>query len=282
MAGVSYAGRAAAGQRLQQRIVLADLASTARRRRRQQWAGARGGAGRQAPPQRSAADLPVRRRAHRGDGSGERAEARKRLHAAVRGFRRVPGPRHRPRGGALPRAPAAADVQGARWTTRCTPATPGTRPGTAAASRSARARSDSSSTSSSAKTRCAPTSRYRWGSSGSLLDHTGPIAAGERNAARIFGADETLFVVGGTSTANKIVWHGTVGRGRPRAVRPQLPQVDPALADHDRRDADLPRAVAQWSGIIGPISRDQFTPESIRQKIAGKPVREGDEAARSV
>ena len=48
---------------------------------------------------------------------------------------------------------------------------------------------------------------------GSLLDHTGPIAAGERNAARIFGADETLFVVGGTSTANKIVWHGMVGKG---------------------------------------------------------------------
>ena len=51
------------------------------------------------------------------------------------------------------------------------------------------------------------------GKLGSLLDHTGPIAEGERNAARIFGADETLFVVGGTSTANKIVWHGMVGRG---------------------------------------------------------------------
>ena len=51
------------------------------------------------------------------------------------------------------------------------------------------------------------------GQLGSLLDHTGPIAAGERNAARIFGSDETLFVVGGTSTANKIVWHGTVSRG---------------------------------------------------------------------
>ena len=51
------------------------------------------------------------------------------------------------------------------------------------------------------------------GALGSLLDHTGPIAAGERNAARIFGSDETLFVVGGTSTANKIIWHGTVSQG---------------------------------------------------------------------
>ena len=51
------------------------------------------------------------------------------------------------------------------------------------------------------------------GKLGSLLDHTGPIAEGERNSARIFGADETLFVVGGTSTSNKIVWHGMVGKG---------------------------------------------------------------------
>ena len=29
------------------------------------------------------------------------------------------------------------------------------------------------------------------GSVGSLLDHTGPIAAGERTAARIFGSAET-------------------------------------------------------------------------------------------
>jgi arginine decarboxylase len=67
------------------------------------------------------------------------------------------------------------------------------------------------------------------GALGSLLDHTGPIAAGERNAARIFGADATLFVVGGTSTANKIVWHGMVGRGD-LVLCAQLPQVDFALA----------------------------------------------------
>ena len=106
---------------------------------------------------------------------------------------------------------------------------------------------------------------------GSLLDHTGPIAAGERNAARIFGADETLFVVGGTSTANKIVWHGTVVSWRSRPVRPQLSQVDPALSDHDGRDADLSRAFAQRPGhhrtdIAGPIHA-----ESIRKKIAASP-----------
>ena len=48
---------------------------------------------------------------------------------------------------------------------------------------------------------------------GSLLDHTGPIKDAENEAARNFGADHTFFVTNGTSTANKIVWHGTVARG---------------------------------------------------------------------
>jgi arginine decarboxylase len=109
------------------------------------------------------------------------------------------------------------------------------------------------------------------GALGSLLDHTGPIAEGERNAARIFGSDETLFVVGGTSTANKIVWHGTVSRG------------DLVLCDRNCHKSILHSLVMTGAtpiylvpsrnglGIIGPISRDQFTTESIRRKIAANP-----------
>ena len=109
------------------------------------------------------------------------------------------------------------------------------------------------------------------GKLGSLLDHTGPIAEGERNAARIFGADETLFVVGGTSTANKIVWHGTVGRG------------DLVLCDRNCHKSILHSLIMTGAtpiylvpsrnglGIIGPISRDQFTPQSIKKKIAASP-----------
>jgi len=110
------------------------------------------------------------------------------------------------------------------------------------------------------------------GEIGSLLDHTGPIAAGERNAARIFGADETLFVVGGTSTANKIVWHGTVSRG------------DIVLCDRNCHKSILHSLIMTGAtpiyltpsrnglGIIGPISRDQFAPEAIRAKIAANPA----------
>ncbi len=109
------------------------------------------------------------------------------------------------------------------------------------------------------------------GQIGSLLDHTGPIAAGERNAARIFGTDETLFVVGGTSTANKIVWHGTVSRG------------DLVLCDRNCHKSILHSLIMTGAtpiylvpsrnglGIIGPISRDQFTAASIKKKIAASP-----------
>lgn len=109
------------------------------------------------------------------------------------------------------------------------------------------------------------------GSVGSLLDHVGPIGEGERNAARIFGADETLFVVGGTSTANKIVWHGMVTRN------------DLVLCDRNCHKSILHSLIITGAtpiyltpsrngfGIIGPIAKEQFTPEAIAHKIAASP-----------
>ncbi len=47
---------------------------------------------------------------------------------------------------------------------------------------------------------------------GSWLDHIGPPAESERNAARIFGADWTFYVLGGSSTSNQIVGHGVIGQ----------------------------------------------------------------------
>ena len=38
---------------------------------------------------------------------------------------------------------------------------------------------------------------------GSLLDHTGPIGASERNSARVFGAHRTYSVINGTSGSNR-------------------------------------------------------------------------------
>ncbi|MFN7778472.1 MAG: Orn/Lys/Arg decarboxylase N-terminal domain-containing protein [Betaproteobacteria bacterium] len=110
---------------------------------------------------------------------------------------------------------------------------------------------------------------------GQLLDHTGPVAASERNAARIFGADHLFFVTNGTSTANKIVWHYVVAPG------------DVVVVDRNCHKSVLHAIVMTGAvpvflmptrnhyGIIGPIPREQFAPEAIAARIAAHPLLQG-------
>ena len=106
---------------------------------------------------------------------------------------------------------------------------------------------------------------------GQLLDHTGPIAASERNAARIFNADHLFFVTNGTSTSNKIVWHSTVAPG------------DIVVVDRNCHKSILHAIMMTGAipvflmptrnnfGIIGPIPKAEFSWESIQKKIANHP-----------
>jgi arginine decarboxylase len=115
---------------------------------------------------------------------------------------------------------------------------------------------------------------------GSLLDHSGPVKAAENEAARNFGADHTFFVTNGTSTANKIVWHGTVARG------------DVVFVDRNCHKSLLHALIMTGAipvyftpsrnahGIIGPISLNQFTPAAMTKAaaahpLAGKAIAEG-------
>src|SRR5215831_10077069 len=114
---------------------------------------------------------------------------------------------------------------------------------------------------------------------GQLLDHSGPVAASERNAARIFNADHCFFVTNGTSTSNKMVWHHTVAPG------------DVVVVDRNCHKSILHAIVMTGSipvflrptrnhyGIIGPIPQAEFTRESIRAKIAAHPLLSGVDAA---
>jgi arginine decarboxylase len=107
---------------------------------------------------------------------------------------------------------------------------------------------------------------------GSLLDHTGPLAEAEARAARNFGADHTYFVINGTSTANKIVWHSMVGRD------------DLVLVDRNCHKSILHSIIMTGAiplylcpernelGIIGPIPLGEFSRESIQAKIAASPL----------
>jgi arginine decarboxylase len=107
---------------------------------------------------------------------------------------------------------------------------------------------------------------------GQLLDHTGPVAASERNAARIFSADHLFFVTNGTSTSNKIVWHSTVATD------------DIVLVDRNCHKSVLHAIIMTGTvpifmqptrnhlGIIGPIPLEEFSPESIQKKISANPL----------
>ena len=107
---------------------------------------------------------------------------------------------------------------------------------------------------------------------GSLLDHTGPLAEAEVRAARNFGADHSFFVINGTSTANKIVWHAMVGRD------------DLVLVDRNCHKSILHAIIMTGAvplyltptrnelGIIGPIALDEFSPSALAAKIAASPL----------
>ncbi len=106
---------------------------------------------------------------------------------------------------------------------------------------------------------------------GQLLDHTGPVAASERNAARIYNADHAYFVTNGTSTSNKMVWHSTVAPG------------DIVVVDRNCHKSILHSIIMCGAipvflmptrnnlGIIGPIPLEEFSMESIERKIANNP-----------
>ena len=106
---------------------------------------------------------------------------------------------------------------------------------------------------------------------GQLLDHNGPVAASEENAARIFNSDHLFFVTNGTSTSNKIVWNSTVATG------------DIVVVDRNCHKSILHAIIMTGAipvflmptrnhyGIIGPIPKHEFLQESIAAKIASHP-----------
>ncbi|KAI1693885.1 orn/Lys/Arg decarboxylase, major domain-containing protein [Ditylenchus destructor] len=116
---------------------------------------------------------------------------------------------------------------------------------------------------------------------GQLLDHTGPIAESELNAARIFNADHCFFVTNGTSTSNKMVWHHTVAPGDIVVVdRNCHKSILHAITMTGAIPVFL-RPTRNHLGIIGPIPKSEFSPEVIREKIAKNPLLKGVDAKKA-
>jgi arginine decarboxylase len=107
---------------------------------------------------------------------------------------------------------------------------------------------------------------------GSLLDHSGRVEDAERNAARIFGAETTFFVLNGTSTANQIVAHSAIVAGDVvLADRNCHKSLNYALTVTDAIPVYL-RPVRNGYGIIGPIPASALEPGPIAESIAAHPL----------
>lgn len=101
---------------------------------------------------------------------------------------------------------------------------------------------------------------------GQLLDHTGPVAASERNAARIYNCDHLYFVTNGTSTSNKMVWNSTVAPG------------DVVVVDRNCHKSILHAIIMTGAvpvflmptrnhfGIIGPIPKANLNGKTFKRK----------------
>src|ERR1700760_1286999 len=106
---------------------------------------------------------------------------------------------------------------------------------------------------------------------GSWLDHLGPPGESERNAARIFGADWTFYVLSGSSSSNQIVGHGVIA------------QDDIVLADANCHKSICHSLTVTGArpvyfkptrngyGVIGLVPLRRFSREHIQQLIKDSP-----------
>jgi len=116
---------------------------------------------------------------------------------------------------------------------------------------------------------------------GDLLTHEGPALKAQKEAAAIFGAEKTYFVLNGTSSSNKIVLTNLVAEG------------DLVLFDRNNHKAAHQGALLMGGGIpiylsadrnayglIGPIRAEDLEEDSIRARIRSNPLIEDKDAWR--
>jgi ornithine decarboxylase len=116
---------------------------------------------------------------------------------------------------------------------------------------------------------------------GDLLTHEGPALKAQKEAARIFGAEKTYFVLNGTSASNKIVLSSLVA------------EDDLVLFDRNNHKAAHHGALFLGGGIpifletdrnayglIGPIYHEALDETRIREKIRRNPLVTDPEAWR--
>ena len=102
---------------------------------------------------------------------------------------------------------------------------------------------------------------------GSLLDHEGVVGDAEKYSAKVFGADDTFYVLNGTSNVNQIIW-------RSQLVENQLAFVDRNCHKSLNYAMVNTRAFPIYMiprrnglGIIGPVMMKEFESTFIKDQI---------------
>ena len=111
---------------------------------------------------------------------------------------------------------------------------------------------------------------------GDLLTHEGPALQAQQEAAAIFGAEKTYFVLNGTSSSNKIVLPALVAEG------------DLVLFDRNNHKAAHHGALFLGGGmpiyletdrnaygLIGPMRLEALDEDGIRERDPRQPAGEG-------
>ncbi|WP_353180898.1 Orn/Lys/Arg decarboxylase N-terminal domain-containing protein [Salinisphaera sp. T5B8] len=110
------------------------------------------------------------------------------------------------------------------------------------------------------------------GELGSLLDHSGPIGAGEKYTASVFGADRSYYVTNGSSTSNRVIVMASV-------TRDQVALCDRNCHKSVEHAMTLSGAIPCYLmptrnayGIIGPIPPERLTSAAIRALVRDNPL----------
>jgi arginine decarboxylase len=110
---------------------------------------------------------------------------------------------------------------------------------------------------------------------GDWLEHEGAAADSERRAARVFGADSTFLILGGSSAANRIVINGIVARDDLVITdRSCHRSVVHGLTLAGGRPVYL-KPPCNGHGMIGPIPPWCFAPGHVRELIDHSPLARG-------
>jgi arginine decarboxylase len=109
---------------------------------------------------------------------------------------------------------------------------------------------------------------------GSLFEHTGPIGDAERNAARVFGSEDTYFVLHGDSTCNRLVGHFSVARDEIALVdRNCHKSVLHGLVVSGARPVYLVPSRNGY-GLAGPLPPAEVAAEAAAARITASPLTE--------